>query len=67
VGQSVGVSIDAVSAVIARAIAAGLAWPAVQALTDDVLEAKLYHRSSPPASGRCRTARTSTSNAGRRA
>jgi transposase len=30
------------SAVIARAIAAGLDWPAVQALTDDALEAKLY-------------------------
>ncbi len=36
------VSIGAVSAVIARAIAAGLDWPAAQALTDDALEAKLY-------------------------
>jgi transposase len=42
VGQSVAVSIGAVSAVIARAIAAGLDWPAVQALTDNALEAKLY-------------------------
>jgi transposase len=42
VGQSVGVSIGAVSAVIARATAAGLDWLAVTALADDALEAKLY-------------------------
>ncbi len=42
VGLSVAVLIGAVSAVIARAIAAGLDWPAAQALTDDALEAKLY-------------------------
>jgi hypothetical protein len=42
VGHSVAVSIGAVSAVIARAIAAGLDWPAVQALTDEALESKLY-------------------------
>ncbi len=41
-GQSVGVSIGAVSAAIARAIAARLDWPAVQALAEDALEAKLY-------------------------
>ncbi len=42
VGQSVGVSIGAVSGAITRAIAAGLDWPAVQALGDDALEATLY-------------------------
>lgn len=42
VSRSVGVSIGAVSAAIARAIAAGLDWPTVQTLTEDALEAKLY-------------------------
>lgn len=42
VGQSVAVSIGAVSAVLARASAAGIDWPAAQVLTDDALEAKLY-------------------------
>ena len=40
--RSLGISIGAVSGAIARAIAAGLDWPAVQALSDDALEARLY-------------------------
>lgn len=40
--RSLGISIGAVSGAIARAIAAGLDWAAVQALTDEALEAKLY-------------------------
>lgn len=40
--RSLGISIGAVSGAIARAVAAGLDWSAVQALTDEALEAKLY-------------------------
>jgi transposase len=33
-----------VGATVLRARAAGLTWPAIQALTDEVLEARLYGR-----------------------
>jgi transposase len=44
IGQSLGLSHGVVGATVLRARAAGLTWPAVQALTDDVLEARLYGR-----------------------
>ncbi len=42
VAQSLGVSLGTVSSVAQRARQAGLAWAQVEALPDDVLEARLY-------------------------
>jgi transposase len=42
VGASVGLSVGAVSATLARATAAGLCWETVQALTDEELDERLY-------------------------
>lgn len=44
IGQSLGLSHGVVGTTVLRARAAGLTWPAVQALTDETLEARLYGR-----------------------
>lgn len=41
VAQSLGISSGAVGTTMLRAQAAGLDWPQVQALADDILEARL--------------------------
>lgn len=42
VASSLGVSAGAVGSAVARATALGLDWPAIEAVSDDELEAKLY-------------------------
>src|SRR5271157_6308779 len=42
VARSLGTSLGTVSMTVARATAAGLAWEAVAALSDEELEGKLY-------------------------
>jgi hypothetical protein len=44
VAQSLGVGLGTISSVVARAQGAGLDWPQVQSLSDDVLEGRLYGR-----------------------
>jgi transposase len=44
VARSLGVGLGTITSVIVRAQAAGLDWPQVQALADDVLESRLYGR-----------------------
>jgi transposase len=44
VAQSLGVGLGTISSVVTRAQAAGLDWPQVQPLSDDVLEGRLYGR-----------------------
>src|SRR5258706_3698589 len=44
IGQSLGLSHGVVGTTVLRARAAGLTWPQVQALTAEVLEARLYGR-----------------------
>jgi transposase len=44
VSRSVGLGLGTISSVLTRAQAAGLDWPQVQLLTDDVLESRLYGR-----------------------
>jgi transposase len=44
VARSLGLGLGTISSVLARARATGLDWPQVQALTDDVLELRLYGR-----------------------
>jgi hypothetical protein len=44
VAQSLGVGLGTISSVVARAQGAGLGWPQVQSLSDDVLEGRLYGR-----------------------
>ena len=52
VAQSLGIGVGTVGTTVLRARAAGLAWPQVQGLTDDALEARLY--GLPRAAGRGR-------------
>jgi transposase len=53
VARSVGLSVGAIGGTLHRARAAGLdTWAAVEAVPDDVLEARLYHRSHGPARAR---------------
>jgi hypothetical protein len=57
VAQSLKVGMGTISSVVARAQGAGLHWPQVQPLSDDVLESRLYGR--PEVAGqRERPART---------
>jgi transposase len=44
VAESLRIGLGTVSVVLARATQAGLDWPAVQALTEEALEARLYTR-----------------------
>src|SRR5439155_14240208 len=44
VAQSLGVGLGTISSVVTRAQGAGLDWPQVQPLSDDVLERRLYGR-----------------------
>jgi transposase len=44
VAQSVGLGLGTISSVLTRAAGAGLDWPQVQTLTDDILESRLYGR-----------------------
>lgn len=44
VAQSLGLGLGTITSVLARARATGLDWAQVQALTDDVLESRLYGR-----------------------
>ena len=45
VARGVGLSVGAIGGTLHRARAAGLdTWAAVEAVADDVLEARLYHR-----------------------
>jgi transposase len=44
VAQSVGLGLGTISNLVTRAEQAGLDWPQVQALADDVLEGRLYRR-----------------------
>ena len=67
VARSVGLSVGAIGGTLHRARAAGLeTWAAIEAVSDDALEARLYHarRGAGPGRGRSRTAPTSTPNAG---
>jgi transposase len=47
VARSLGIGLGTVSAALARVEVAGLDWAAVQPLTDDDLERRLYHRPAP--------------------
>jgi transposase len=47
VARSLRIGLGTVSGALTRAEAAGLDWPAVQALTDDDLERRLYRRPAP--------------------
>ena len=49
VAASLQVSVGTVTSVLRRATHAGLDWPQVQAVSDDVLEARLYGAPAPPA------------------
>jgi hypothetical protein len=44
VAQSLGVGLGTISGVVTRAQGAGLDWPQVQPLSDEVLEGRLYGR-----------------------
>jgi transposase len=44
VAQSLGLGLGTISSVLTRAAGAGLDWPQVQTLTDDILESRLYGR-----------------------
>ena len=48
VAQQLGAGLGTVSSVERRAHAAGLDWPQVEALSDEVLEARLYGAPTPP-------------------
>jgi transposase len=48
VARSLGLGLGTISSLLARAQAAGLDWPQVQTLSDDLLERQLYRRPASP-------------------
>ncbi len=48
IAQSLGISVGAVGMAVARARVAGLDWPQVETLADDVLDARFYRREALP-------------------